>query len=231
MPPQDAESITGAVASRAYLGDPSSYAAVASLIRNRCTIRPMTYAQTIDWGATAAWAQAFLTGAAVFAAATLQDRSFQKRDNAAINENREAAIAVIQVAARRLSWLADSLEAEGRYTIILSGRGDRALATVARALDRIPLPGLRNGESIASVAEAQGIVTFAESYCAEFKGVIESAPPANRGQLLSDLANEFRAMGRRVEDHAAGIARRHGLPLAQLTGTKIAAADAEEASA
>jgi len=82
----------------------------------------MTCAQTIDWGATAAWVQAILTAAAVFAAAWLQDRSFQKRDRAALSENREAAIALILVAARRLRWLADSLEAEARYTIILSGR-------------------------------------------------------------------------------------------------------------
>ncbi len=117
---------------------------------------------TIDWGATAAWAQAFLTVAAVFAAAWLQDRAFRKRDLAALRENREAAITLIQVAARRLQWLADSLVAEARVRIIMSGRGERALAHLLQGVRWNGLPGVKPpelGEHGKPWPEAQGIVT------------------------------------------------------------------------
>ncbi|MDB5477128.1 MAG: hypothetical protein JWP49_2639 [Phenylobacterium sp.] len=46
---------------------------------------------TIDWQATAAWAQAVLTALAVFLAAYLQDRSLQRRERADLNRRIESA--------------------------------------------------------------------------------------------------------------------------------------------
>lgn len=45
---------------------------------------------TVDWQATAAWAQAGLTALAVFLTAYLQDRSFSKREAAQLTRRRES---------------------------------------------------------------------------------------------------------------------------------------------
>jgi hypothetical protein len=186
----------------------------------------------VDWIAIAAWVAIAVAIGAPYLSAWRQDVAERKRDREALGEARSAALALICVAARRLKWLADAFEGDARYTVLLSGRAGRAIATDARSLASFSMASLRDAQSIASMAEVQGILGFAESYCLEAKEMIVATDHsrADRDRFLSEWASEFRAMGKAIGSHATAMAKRHTLPEVLLTGTLISEADVEAAA-
>lgn len=139
---------------------------------------------SIDWSASAAWAQAILSGLAIFGAVKLQDRDRQKRAEERELQRVEAILAITQHCLATLKQLDDRAE-KGQLTSGRFGFYEDESSSDLTAVTAIDLSSLENPQVSAELMIIRRLMTTARRRLAMDKPKVKKGEKVTRSRFRS----------------------------------------------
>lgn len=153
---------------------------------------------SIDWSASAAWAQAILSGLAIFAAVWLQDRGHKLAQRARDRERINALTTIVEHCVATLAQL--NLRAQkGELTFGRFGFYEDETSADLAAVSAVDLSQIANPEVSTQVMKIRRLLTTARRRLARDKPVVEAGTPVPKG--------EFKALERQARTSLAELVR------------------------
>lgn len=164
----------------------------------------MQCSQSIDWSATAAWAQAVLSGLAIFAAVKLQDRDRQKRSDERELQRVEAILAITQHCVATLKQLDERAE-KGQLTSGRFGFYEDETSSDLAAVTAIDLSSLENPRVSAE------LMIIRRSMMTARRRLAMDKPKVKKGTMV--VRNRFRSLKQDAQkSHDRIVSIKDGLP-------------------